>query len=158
MTNSSTNPSDLGSGVTGGGEREISADLLGKEKQGKKGKWSKKKKENKKKGRRKIGNGKKKHYKWGDNLFFFISFYFFSIFYFYFILFYFFFCFSLLKTNEIYFGVYQNGNFLPEKKHFKSEKNQEKWICPLWKNIPLTPLPLDLRPNFNKNKIFLKCS
>ena len=51
----------------------------------------------------------------------------------------FFFCFSLLKTIEILFWVYQKGNFLSGKSISCREKNQEKWLCPLWKIFLLHP-------------------
>ena len=53
--------------------------------------------------------------------------------------FFFFFCFSLLKTDENLFWVYQNGNFLPGKSISRREKNQEKWLCPLRKICLLRP-------------------
>ena len=70
-------------------------------------------------------------------LFFFV----FLFFLFCFVLFFFFFVFSfsLLKTTEICFGVYQNGNFLPGKIISRREKNQEKWFCPLRKISLLRP-------------------
>ena len=63
-------------------DREISADLPGKERQGKKGKWSKKE------------GGKRG----GEDFFIFF-------------IYLFFFCFSLLKTTEICFGSTNMGIF-----------------------------------------------
>ena len=83
-------------------DREISADLQGKERQGKKGKWSRKEGKSKK-GRWKIENGRKKGYQMRRGLFF-----------------------PLLKTTEMLW-VYQNGNFLPAgKRHFTPGKKIRK--------------------------------
>ena len=78
-------------------DREICADLPGKERQGKKGKMEKKRRKIKKRegGKFKMEGGKIT--KWGEDFFFVL------------------FCFPLFKTTEILFWVYQNGNFLPGK-------------------------------------------
>ena len=68
--------------------REISADLPGKERQGKKGKWSRKEGNGKREGGKlKMEGGKV--IKWSEDFFFF---------------FFFFFCLSLFKSTEICFG------------------------------------------------------
>ena len=48
------------------------------------------------------------------------------------------------KPQKFVLGVYLNGNFLPGKSISRREKNQEKWLCPLRKKIPITPIPLTL--------------
>ena len=72
------------------------------------------------KGRWKIGNGRRKSYKRGKDLFFF----------------FFFFCFSLLKTTEICFG----RTFSTGKNTSRREKNPRKMALPPQKNMPVTPL------------------
>ena len=96
--------------------RKISADLPGKEGARKNGE----KKENQKvKGRWKIENGRRKSYKMRRRLFVFLF---------------------TFQNHWNMFWVYQNGNFLPGKGISHRAKNQERYLCPLWKNIPLTPL------------------
>ena len=121
----------LCSGVTGGGgggqggrvpppetsDREIFADVSGKKRQGKKGKWVKIEKK-----RWKIGNGSRKTSEKEVRTFFF-----------------FFFCFSLLKTTKICFGSTKMGIFYREKAFHAGKKNQEKWLCPLRKICLLRP-------------------
>ena len=58
---------------------------------------------------------------------------------FFFFFFFFFFAFHFQNHWNL-FWVYQNGNFLPEKNISRREKNQENWLCPLWKIFLLTPL------------------
>ena len=53
---------------------------------------------------------------------------------------FFFICFSLLKTTEICFGSTKMENFLPGKSISHWEKIQERWLCPLRKNMPVMPL------------------
>ena len=57
---------------------------------------------------------------------------------------FFFFFFFLLFTfeNKNLFWVYQNGNFLPGKNISCWEINEEKWLLPPQKNMPVTPLQL----------------
>ena len=38
-----------------------------------------------------------------------------------------------LKPLKFVFGVYQNGQFYQENSYFMLGKNQETWLCPLWK-------------------------
>ena len=108
--------------LTGGGQggsvppqtfdREISADLPGKERQEKKGKWSRK--EGKSKNAMwKIENGRRKSYKMRRGTLFFFRF-------------------SLLKTTEICFG--STG-----KKTFHAGENQEKWLRPSKKYSSYAP-------------------
>ena len=61
--------------------------------------------------------------KWGED--FFVSFFFF-FFFFFFLLFTF-------QNHWNLFWIYQNGNFLLGKAFHAGKKNQEKWLCPLWK-------------------------
>ena len=118
-------------GITGGGgglgtgcppdtsDREIiSADLPGKERQGKMGKW--RWKEGKfKKGRWKIENGRRESYKMRRRLFFF--------------------AFLFSKPLKFVLGL-PKWKFSTGKKHFTpGKKNQEKWLCPLWKIFHLCP-------------------
>ena len=53
----------------------------------------------------------------------------------------FFFTFEKWKTYEICLGL-PKWEFSTGKKHFTPGKNQEKWLCPLWKNFSLTPVLL----------------
>ena len=46
---------------------------------------------------------------------------------------FFFFLLFTFQNHWNLFSVYQNGNFLPGKSISCGEKNQEKWLCPLWK-------------------------
>ena len=87
----------------------------------KKGKWSRKEGKSKK-GRWKIENGRRKSCKMrGEDFFFF------------------FFCFSLFKTTEICFKSTKMWISYQEKAFHTSRKNQEKWLCPLWKIFHLPP-------------------
>ena len=52
--------------------------------------------------------------------------------------FFFFFLFTFQNHWNL-FWVYQNGNFLPGKKISRQEKNQEIWLCPVWKIVLLRP-------------------
>ena len=97
---------------------EISADLSGKERQGKKQKWSRKEGKSRT-GRWKNANGMRK-----------------VVFVFVFV---FVFCFSLFKTDWNLFWVNQNGNYLLGKSISRQGKNQEKLICPLKKIFLLRP-------------------
>ena len=98
-------------------DQEISADLPGKGRQGKKGKWSKKEGKSKKEdGKLKMEGGKVT--KWQVNFFF------------------------TFKKHWNFFWVYQNGNFLPGKSILHWEKKSGKMTLPPLKNIPLTPLTL----------------
>ena len=103
---------------------EISANLLGKERQGKKGKWARKEGKSKK-GRWKIFNGRRKSYRmrrWLPPPFFFLLFTF--------------------QNHLNMFLVYQSGNFLPGKSiisHREKVRKNDFAPSPL-KNIPLTPL------------------
>ena len=108
---------------------EITADLTGKDRQGK---WKRKGKS--KKGRWKIENGRRKRCKMrrGTCLFFF---------------FFFFFSFLLSKPQKFVLGL-PKWEFSTGKKHFTPGKNQEKLICPLLKNILVTPLHLTHRGVF----------
>ena len=56
---------------------------------------------------------------------------------------FFFFFFSLFtfKNHWNLFWVYQNGNFLAGRSISRRGKNQEKWLCPLWKVFLLRPCP-----------------
>ena len=123
-------------GITGGGggalgtgfppdtsDREIiSADLPGKERQGKMGKW--RRKEGKfKKGRWKIENGRRESYKMRRRLFFFL---------------FFVFCFSLFKTTEICFRSTKMEIFYREKA-FHARKKSGKMTLPLLKIFHLRP-------------------
>ena len=102
-------------------DQEISADLLGKEKQGKRGKWGKKKENWKREdGKLKMEGGKVT--KWGEAFFFF-----------------FFFLPFTFQNHWNLFWVYQNWNFLPGKSISHREKNLEKWLCPLRKMFLLHP-------------------
>ena len=108
-------------------DREISADLPGKKRQGKKGKWSRKEGKSKK-GSGKIENGMRKRYKsykMRRGLFFFFFFFFFS--------------FSLFKTTEICFGSTNMGTFYCEKAFHAAGKKIGEMTLPPLKNIPLTP-------------------
>ena len=142
--------------------REISADLLRKEREGKKVKW--RRKEGKpKRGRWKIENGRRKVTKSGEDLFclfvclfvcffvcclFFVLFCFLFLFLFCFVfvfvclfvcLFVFFFGFHFSNHWNL-FRVYQNGNFLPGKSFSRREKIQEINFAHSEKNFPFTPL------------------
>ena len=90
---------------------EISADLQGKKRQGKK--------ENRKREGGKLKMERGKVTKWGENIFF---------------------SFSLFTTTEICFGSTKIGNFLPGKIISHREKKSGKMTLPPLKNIPLTPL------------------
>ena len=100
-------------------DREISADLLGKERQGKKGKWS-----------RKEGKSRKGIRRKNDFFFLFFSFFFF---------FFFFAC--HFSKRLICFGSTKMGIFYWEKAFHAGKKNQEKLISPLRKIFLLCPLP-----------------
>ena len=125
------------SGVTGGGQgavcppetcdREIFADVSGKNREGKKGKGVQIDKKRRKmvKGRLKIGKGSRKSSKKIWRLFFFFFLFFFLPFTF--------------ENDRNLFWVYQNGKFSTGKKHFTPGKNQEKWLCPLRKICLLRP-------------------
>ena len=108
----------------------------GKERQGKKGtwawwgKWSRKEGKSKQ-GRWKIENERRKSYKMRRGLFFFCFCFFVFCFCFLFLFCFVFFTFQNQCWNL--FWVYQNRNFLPGKSISRWEKNQEKWLCPLWK-------------------------
>ena len=107
------------SGVTGGGAEtsdwEISADLPGKKRQGKKGKEVKVEKKRRKtvKGQKLQNEDKMRRG--------------------------FFFCLSLFKTTKICFGSTKMEIFYREKSILFQEKNQEKWLCPLRKIFLLRP-------------------
>ena len=47
--------------------------------------------------------------------------------------FFLFLCFLLFKTTKICFESTKNGNFLLGKSIARQEKNQENWLCSLWK-------------------------
>ena len=100
-------------------DREISVDLPGKERQGK---MDQERRKIKKMVRWKIENGRRKSYKMrrGPPLFFF---------------------FSLFKTTEICFGSTKMGIFYQERAFHisRQEKNQEIWLCPIWKIFLLGP-------------------
>ena len=105
-------------------------DLPGKKGQGRKGNGEEKK-ENLK-GKWKIENGRGKVWKWAED-FFFICFCFLFV--------WFFFLLVTFWNHWNLFGVYQNGQFSWEKSYFMLGKNQETWLCPLWKIFLLaTPL------------------
>ena len=53
--------------------------------------------------------------------------------------FFFFFFFSLFKTSEICFGSTRMETFYRDKAFHARGKNQEKWLCPLWKIFLLRP-------------------
>ena len=72
----------------------------------------------------KIENGRGKVWKRAEDFFLFI----FLIIY----LFIYFAC-HFLKPLKFVFGVYQNGQFYQENSYFMLGKNQETWLCPLWK-------------------------
>ena len=62
--------------------------------------------------------------------------------------FFFFFFFFLLFTFEKdgnLFWVYQNGKFLPGKKHFTPGKKSGKMTFPPQKNMPVAPLVTDFQ-------------
>ena len=137
----------MNSGIAGGGggggkgaecppettDLEISADLPGKKRQGKKGKGVKIEKKRRKIVKEKVENLKKLKTE-GEKLqnrertF----------------LFFFFFCFSLFKTTKICFGVHQYGNFLPEKNISCQEKKSGKMTLPPQKNFPVMPLSMNM--------------
>ena len=54
----------------------------------------------------------------------------------------FFFLLFTFENDRNLFWVYQNGKFLPGKKHFTSGKNWGKMTLPPQKNIPVMPLEL----------------
>ena len=58
-------------------------------------------------------------------------------------LFFFFFLFTFENYRNL-FWIYQNGNFLPGKKHFTPGKKSGKMTLPPQKNMPVTPLLLRL--------------
>ena len=91
---------------------EISADLPGKERQGKKGKWRRKE------GKSKKGKAEKLQNEEGPPPFFF--------------------SFHFSKPLKL-FWVYQNGNFLPGESISRREKSGKMTLPPL-KNVPLTSL------------------
>ena len=151
--------SSLNSGVTGGGgvgqsapetsDREISAELPGKERQGEKGKTEQKRRKIEK-GRWEIENLMRKSYKMrrGPFLFLFfvyvVAFCFLFLFLFLFVClgFFFFFCFSLFETTEICFGSTKIKIFYREKAFQAGKKIRKNDFAPL-KNISLTPLSLN---------------
>ena len=51
----------------------------------------------------------------------------------------FFFSFAFHFLKPLKFGVYKNGQFYQEKSYFTPRKNQENWLCPLWKIFLLRP-------------------
>ena len=51
-----------------------------------------------------------------------------------------------LQNEERTFFFYQDGNFLPGKSISRRGKNQEKWLCPLWKIFLLHPCLPPLPP------------
>ena len=53
--------------------------------------------------------------------------------------FFFFFGSSLFKPTEICFGTTKMGRVFYREKAFNAGKNQEKWLCPLWKIFLLCP-------------------
>ena len=120
--------------------------------------WPTEEREARKKGkmenkRWKIAKGKLENWKWtgkkyenGQKTFFFfpfiiiiiylfIFFKFVSFFFFLFIylFIYLFFCFSLFETSETCFGSTKLKIFYQDKAFHASGKNQEKWLCLLWK-------------------------
>ena len=127
----------INSGVTAGGRgrvppdssyREISVDLPGKGREGKKGK--RRRKEGKStKGRSKIENGRGESYKMRRGHFFF------------------FFCFSLFKTTEICFESTKLGIFYREKAFQAGKKLRRITFLPSLKNIPF--MPLDIKQYWN---------
>ena len=139
-------------------DREISAGLPGKERQGKKGTWIRKEGKSRK-GRCKIENGRRKSHQMrrGPFIFVFVLFCFvlfcfvlfcfcfilFCFVLFCFVLFCFVFSFSLFKTTEFFFSL-PKWEFSTRKKHFTPGKKSGKMTLPPLKNISLTPLPLTL--------------
>ena len=107
--------------------QEIFADLPGKEGQGRKGKWRGKE--------GKFEREEVENWKWKGKRYESENFFTFYFFYFIFIYLFIFFCHFWNHWNL--FGVYQNGRFLLGKSIFYTGKNQEKWLCPPLKNIPL---------------------
>ena len=108
-------------------DREISADLLGKKRQGKKGKEVK----IEKKRRKIVNNGKVENWKWKvgklqneERIFFF------------------FFLLVTFQNHSNLFWVYQNGNFLPGISISHQEKKSGKMTLPPQKNFPVMPLLL----------------
>ena len=96
------------------GNREISADLYGKKRQGKYGKGGKMEKKKRKIVKGKVENWKWKEEKrpnWGEDLFFF------------------------KMTNKNLFWAYQNINFPPGKRNTRWGKIRKKWFCPLRKKF-----------------------
>ena len=123
------------SGVTGGGQGaecppetsdgEISADLLGKKRQGKRERgenWEEKKENCKREG---------------------------GILKIFFFFFFFFFCFSRVKTSKICFGSTKMEIFYGGKKHFTRGKKLGKMTLPPQKNFPVTPLHTSLKETRN---------
>ena len=136
-----------GSGVTvgvGAGGRvspdtshwDISADLPGKERQGKIGKMEKKKKENQKREDEILEMEGGKVTKWGERTFYF-----------------YFFAFHFSKPLKFVLGV-PKWEFSNGKKDSRREKKSGKMtLMPPLKNIPLTPLmrgEVLIEPNFDK--------
>ena len=118
-------------------DQEIS-DLPGKERQGKKGKWSRK--EGKwRKGRWKIEMKGGKVTKWGEDLCIVKFFFFFCSLFFCFVLFCFFFAFHFWKPLKFVLGL-PKWEFSTGKKDFTLGKKSGEMTLPLLKNIPLTPL------------------
>ena len=98
----------------------------GKQEARKKGKMEEKRRKIKKGKRRKIEKGKMeggKVTKWAEKTFFF-----------------FFFLLFTFKSHWNLFWIYQNGNFILGKSISHREKNQEKWLCPLWKIFLFRPV------------------
>ena len=58
------------------------------------------------------------------------------------------------QNDENFFWVYQNGNFLPVKKHFTPGKKSGKMTLPPQKNFPVTPLSASW-PVLNRNFTFV---
>ena len=56
--------------------------------------------------------------------------------FFFFVLFFLFFTF---QNHWNFFWVYRNRNFLLGKSISRQEKNQEEWLCPLWKIFLIHP-------------------
>ena len=100
---------------------EISADLPGKERVGKTGKWRRKEEKSRKR-KWKIENGRRKSDKMRRGFFFF-----------------FFFAFHFSKPVKFVLGQ-PKWKFSNRKNHFSPGKNSGKMILTPLKNIPFTPL------------------
>ena len=99
--------------------------------------WKLRRKEGKLlKGNCKIWNGSRKSYKnrWGP--------------------FFFFFAFHFWKQKKFVLGVPKWEFFLPRKSiSCRVKKNQEKWLCPLRKNMPVTPLNLTTKNSQKRDQL-----